>query len=100
MDTDINRHTLTSLMCPGCKVKHTVKCLLPSAGTFCNRTWDGWLCWGDTSPGTVMQMCPEYFHDFDPAGEALTRTLTHISTTFNHMAAPVNDFKLALHVQY
>ncbi|KAG7239835.1 hypothetical protein INR49_030547 [Caranx melampygus] len=36
-------------------------------GTYCNRTWDGWLCWGDTAPGTAMQMCPEYFIDFDPA---------------------------------
>lgn len=48
--------------------------VLSSAGNFCDRTWDGWLCWGDTAPGTAMQMCPEYFFDFDPAGEALTHT--------------------------
>lgn len=46
--------------------------MLPSVGTYCNRTWDGWLCWEDSVPGTVLQMCPTYFHDFDPAGETLT----------------------------
>ena len=49
-------------------------CLAPPAGTFCNRTWDGWLCWGDAEPGTVLQMCPEYFQDFDPAGMTLNHT--------------------------
>lgn len=52
--------------------------VLPPVGAHCNRTWDGWLCWGDTAPGTVMQMCPAYFQDFDPAGEALTQTCRHI----------------------
>ncbi|XP_041654771.1 calcitonin gene-related peptide type 1 receptor-like isoform X2 [Cheilinus undulatus] len=35
-------------------------------GVYCNRTWDGWMCWEDTSPGMVTQMCPTYFNDFDP----------------------------------
>ncbi|XP_068091105.1 calcitonin gene-related peptide type 1 receptor [Hyperolius riggenbachi] len=37
-------------------------------GRFCNRTWDGWLCWGDTMAGEVSeQNCPDYFQDFDPS---------------------------------
>lgn len=68
-------YTHTFLMPSVCKLyKFNVMSVLPSVGTYCNRTWDGWLCWGDSAPGTVMQMCPEYFHDFDPAGEALTHT--------------------------
>lgn len=55
--------------------------LLLPAGNYCNRTWDGWLCWGDSSPGTVIQMCPEYFHDFDPAGEASGRPIQNKWTT-------------------
>ncbi|XP_034029186.1 calcitonin gene-related peptide type 1 receptor [Thalassophryne amazonica] len=52
-------------------------------GTYCNRTWDGWLCWGDTPPGTVMQMCPEYFHDFDP-GEKVTKVCNPNGQWFHH----------------
>ncbi|XP_068453650.1 calcitonin gene-related peptide type 1 receptor-like [Clinocottus analis] len=52
-------------------------------GTFCNRTWDGWLCWGDTAPGTVMQMCPEYFFDFDP-GEKVTKVCNPGGQWFHH----------------
>lgn len=43
---------------------------LPPIGPYCNRTWDGWLCWADSFPGDVMQMCPNYFYDFDPSGKA------------------------------
>uniref|UniRef100_A0A8C6WUX8 Calcitonin gene-related peptide type 1 receptor n=1 Tax=Neogobius melanostomus TaxID=47308 RepID=A0A8C6WUX8_9GOBI len=50
---------------------------------FCNRTWDGWLCWGDTVPGTVMQMCPEYFRDFDP-GEKVTKVCNPDGQWFHH----------------
>lgn len=50
----------------------TVNLLLPSVGNYCNRTWDGWMCWGDSAPGTAMQMCPTYFQDFDPGGETFT----------------------------
>lgn len=46
--------------------------LLPPIGPYCNRTWDGWLCWADSFPGDVMQMCPNYFYDFDPSGKART----------------------------
>uniref|UniRef100_A0A3B4AN80 Calcitonin receptor n=1 Tax=Periophthalmus magnuspinnatus TaxID=409849 RepID=A0A3B4AN80_9GOBI len=52
-------------------------------GPHCNRTWDGWLCWGDTPPGTVMQMCPEYFHDFDP-GEKVTKVCNPDGQWFHH----------------
>lgn len=52
-------------------------------GPYCNRTWDGWLCWGDTAPGTVMQMCPEYFHDFDP-GEKVTKVCNPDGQWFRH----------------
>lgn len=52
-------------------------------GPYCNRTWDGWLCWGDTVPGTVMQMCPEYFLDFDP-GEKVTKVCNPDGQWFRH----------------
>ncbi|KAH1177518.1 hypothetical protein KIL84_011220, partial [Mauremys mutica] len=40
-------------------------------GLFCNRTWDGWLCWDDTPAGRVTaQNCPDYFPDFDPTERA------------------------------
>lgn len=49
--------------------------LLPPIGPYCNRTWDGWLCWADSFPGDVMQMCPNYFTDFDPSGKGHTHKL-------------------------
>ncbi|XP_076015455.1 calcitonin gene-related peptide type 1 receptor [Genypterus blacodes] len=52
-------------------------------GTYCNRTWDGWLCWGDSAPGTVLQMCPEYFQDFDPA-EKVTKVCNPDGQWFHH----------------
>ncbi|KAM8831136.1 calcitonin gene-related peptide type 1 receptor isoform 1-T1 [Synchiropus picturatus] len=52
-------------------------------GHFCNRTWDGWLCWGDSPPGTVSQMCPEYFLDFDPA-EKVTKVCNPDGQWFHH----------------
>ncbi|XP_040911721.1 calcitonin gene-related peptide type 1 receptor [Toxotes jaculatrix] len=52
-------------------------------GTYCNRTWDGWLCWGDSPPGTVMQMCPSYFMDFDPA-EKVTKVCNPDGQWFYH----------------
>ncbi|KAF3860055.1 hypothetical protein F7725_000310 [Dissostichus mawsoni] len=52
-------------------------------GSFCNRTWDGWLCWGDSTQGTVMQMCPEYFLDFDPA-EKVTKVCNPGGQWFHH----------------
>uniref|UniRef100_A0A671REY5 G-protein coupled receptors family 2 profile 1 domain-containing protein n=1 Tax=Sinocyclocheilus anshuiensis TaxID=1608454 RepID=A0A671REY5_9TELE len=37
--------------------------------TYCNRTWDGWLCWDDTPAGIyTSQNCPNYFPDFDSTG--------------------------------
>ncbi|CAL8369704.1 unnamed protein product [Lota lota] len=55
----------------------------PDNGTFCNRTWDGWLCWGDADPGTVLQMCPDYFQDFDPA-EKVTKVCNPDGQWFQH----------------
>ncbi|XP_057633077.1 calcitonin receptor isoform X1 [Chionomys nivalis] len=40
-------------------------------GPYCNRTWDGWLCWDDTPAGvTAYQNCPDYFPDFDVTEKA------------------------------
>ncbi|CAG6021044.1 calcitonin gene-related peptide type 1 receptor isoform 1-T1 [Menidia menidia] len=52
-------------------------------GPYCNRTWDGWMCWGDSSPGTAMQMCPAYFHDFDPT-ERVTKVCNPDGQWFHH----------------
>ncbi|MCJ8746220.1 hypothetical protein PDJAM_G00139330, partial [Pangasius djambal] len=42
------------------------------SGLYCNRTWDGWLCWDDTPAGTyTSQNCPNYFPDFDPTEKAI-----------------------------
>uniref|UniRef100_A0A4W5L7Z7 G-protein coupled receptors family 2 profile 1 domain-containing protein n=1 Tax=Hucho hucho TaxID=62062 RepID=A0A4W5L7Z7_9TELE len=47
-------------------------CVAGGAGLYCNRTWDGWLCWDDTPAGTVTwQNCPNYFPDFDSTELAL-----------------------------
>ncbi|XP_013990936.1 calcitonin gene-related peptide type 1 receptor [Salmo salar] len=53
------------------------------AGTFCNRTWDGWLCWDDSAPGTAMQLCPVYFQDFDPS-EKVTKVCNSDGQWFRH----------------
>uniref|UniRef100_I3JRS7 Calcitonin gene-related peptide type 1 receptor n=1 Tax=Oreochromis niloticus TaxID=8128 RepID=I3JRS7_ORENI len=50
---------------------------------YCNRTWDGWLCWDDSAPGTVMQMCPAYFMDFDPS-ERVTKVCNPDGQWFHH----------------
>ncbi|KAF4078534.1 hypothetical protein AMELA_G00200170 [Ameiurus melas] len=52
-------------------------------GPYCNRTWDGWLCWGDSAPGTAMQYCPTYFQDFDPA-EKVTKVCNPDGQWFRH----------------
>ncbi|CAB1336411.1 unnamed protein product [Coregonus sp. 'balchen'] len=52
-------------------------------GIFCNRTWDGWLCWDDSAPGTAMQLCPEYFQDFDPSEKA-TKVCNSDGQWFRH----------------
>ncbi|XP_053568824.1 calcitonin gene-related peptide type 1 receptor [Bombina bombina] len=50
----------------------------------CNRTWDGWLCWGDAVPGTVpVQRCPDYFQDFDPS-EKVTKKCEENGHWFKH----------------
>ncbi|XP_030641765.1 calcitonin gene-related peptide type 1 receptor [Chanos chanos] len=52
-------------------------------GTYCNRTWDGWLCWDDTPPGTAVQPCPPYYQDFDPA-EKVTKICNSDGQWFRH----------------
>ncbi|XP_034552584.1 calcitonin gene-related peptide type 1 receptor isoform X2 [Notolabrus celidotus] len=52
-------------------------------GVYCNRTWDGWLCWGDSAPGMSIQMCPDYFLDFDPA-EKVTKVCDSKGKWFRH----------------
>ncbi|XP_019118178.1 calcitonin gene-related peptide type 1 receptor isoform X2 [Larimichthys crocea] len=54
------------------------------SGLYCNRDWDGWLCWGDTPAGTyASQNCPEYFSDFDPTEKA-TRYCGEDGQWFHH----------------
>ncbi|CAB1320523.1 unnamed protein product, partial [Coregonus sp. 'balchen'] len=53
-------------------------------GLYCNRTWDGWLCWDDTPAGTVTwQNCPNYFRDFDSTEKA-TKTCGESGQWFRH----------------
>ncbi|XP_030589798.1 calcitonin gene-related peptide type 1 receptor [Archocentrus centrarchus] len=79
---------------------------------YCNRTWDGWLCWDDSAPGTAMQMCPTYFMDFDPS-EKVTKVCNPDGQWFYHpesnriwsnytmCSAHTNDkLKLAISVYY
>ncbi|KAJ8258186.1 hypothetical protein GJAV_G00194140 [Gymnothorax javanicus] len=81
-------------------------------GAYCNRTWDGWLCWEDSSPGTAVQLCPDYFHDFDPS-EKVTKVCGPDGQWFRHpesdrlwsnytqcTAYTMGKLKLALSVYY
>ncbi|XP_016106021.1 calcitonin gene-related peptide type 1 receptor [Sinocyclocheilus grahami] len=52
-------------------------------GPYCNRTWDGWLCWEDSAPGTAVQLCPAYFQDFDPT-EKVTKVCDSDGQWFHH----------------
>ncbi|KAM9444901.1 calcitonin gene-related peptide type 1 receptor isoform 1-T1 [Clarias gariepinus] len=52
-------------------------------GPYCNRTWDGWLCWGDSPPGIAIQDCPNYFQDFDPT-EKVTKVCNEDGQWFRH----------------
>uniref|UniRef100_A0A8C8VNG0 Calcitonin receptor n=1 Tax=Pelusios castaneus TaxID=367368 RepID=A0A8C8VNG0_9SAUR len=59
-------------------------------GLFCNRTWDGWLCWDDTPAGRVTaQNCPDYFPDFDPTGSLWSVHVekTHVFNGFSSIMA-------------
>uniref|UniRef100_A0A8C7PH06 Calcitonin gene-related peptide type 1 receptor n=1 Tax=Oncorhynchus mykiss TaxID=8022 RepID=A0A8C7PH06_ONCMY len=54
------------------------------SGLYCNRTWDGWLCWDDTPAGTVTwQNCPNYFPDFDSTEKA-TKICSESGQWFRH----------------
>lgn len=53
-------------------------------GRVCNRTWDGWLCWGDAAAGDISeQHCPDYFQDFDPS-EKVTKHCDTSGYWFRH----------------
>ncbi|XP_053465274.1 calcitonin receptor isoform X1 [Nycticebus coucang] len=53
-------------------------------GPYCNRTWDGWLCWDDTPAGVMSyQLCPDYFPDFDPT-ERVTKWCDEKGVWFKH----------------
>ncbi|XP_061112497.1 calcitonin gene-related peptide type 1 receptor isoform X2 [Conger conger] len=53
-------------------------------GPYCNRTWDGWLCWDDTPGGTyTSQNCPNYFPDFDST-EKVTKYCDESGNWFRH----------------
>ncbi|KAJ4933629.1 hypothetical protein JOQ06_030453, partial [Pogonophryne albipinna] len=50
----------------------------------CNRTWDGWMCWDDTTAGANSeQHCPDYFQDFDPS-EMVNKICTDSGVWFLH----------------
>nr|6ZIS_A Chain A, Maltose/maltodextrin-binding periplasmic protein,Receptor activity-modifying protein 1,Calcitonin gene-related peptide type 1 receptor [synthetic construct]7P0I_A Chain A, Maltose/maltodextrin-binding periplasmic protein,Receptor activity-modifying protein 1,Calcitonin gene-related peptide type 1 receptor [synthetic construct] len=56
-------------------------------GVYCQRTWDGWLCWNDVAAGTEsMQLCPDYFQDFDPS-EKVTKICDQDGNWFRHPAS-------------
>uniref|UniRef100_A0A8C5CW94 Calcitonin gene-related peptide type 1 receptor n=1 Tax=Gadus morhua TaxID=8049 RepID=A0A8C5CW94_GADMO len=56
----------------------------PGSESMCNRTWDGWLCWEDTTAGyTSEQSCPDYFQDFDPS-EMVVKICTDSGSWFLH----------------
>ncbi|XP_078391511.1 calcitonin gene-related peptide type 1 receptor-like [Cetorhinus maximus] len=53
-------------------------------GPYCNRTWDGWLCWDDApAKSMVMQQCPDYFQDFDHSEKA-TKICAENGLWFRH----------------
>ncbi|XP_078287735.1 calcitonin gene-related peptide type 1 receptor-like isoform X2 [Rhinoraja longicauda] len=53
-------------------------------GSYCTRTWDGWLCWDDTPAGsTSVQHCPNYFRSFDYT-EKVTKICTEKGKWFQH----------------
>ncbi|MGH0135102.1 UNVERIFIED_CONTAM: hypothetical protein FKN15_019509 [Acipenser sinensis] len=53
-------------------------------GPYCNRTWDGWLCWDDSPAGTyTSQNCPNYFPDFDSTEKA-TKFCDETGSWFRH----------------
>uniref|UniRef100_A0A8C0KFM9 Calcitonin receptor n=1 Tax=Canis lupus dingo TaxID=286419 RepID=A0A8C0KFM9_CANLU len=53
-------------------------------GPYCNRTWDGWLCWDDTPAGVLShQYCPDYFPDFDPS-EKVTKYCDEKGDWYKH----------------
>ncbi|XP_016373810.1 calcitonin gene-related peptide type 1 receptor-like [Sinocyclocheilus rhinocerous] len=54
------------------------------SGPYCNRTWDGWLCWDDTPAGMyTSQNCPNYFPDFDST-EKVTKYCDETGNWFRH----------------
>ncbi|XP_004389715.1 calcitonin receptor [Trichechus manatus latirostris] len=53
-------------------------------GPYCNRTWDGWMCWDDTPAGVMLSAtCPDYFPDFD-SSEKVTKYCDENGDWFKH----------------
>ncbi|KAJ7398254.1 calcitonin receptor like receptor [Pitangus sulphuratus] len=66
------------------KLDHVFALLIGYYGPYCNRTWDGWLCWSDVAAGTVsVQRCPDYFQDFNPS-EKVTKICDPNGNWFRH----------------
>uniref|UniRef100_A0A8C0JDS6 G-protein coupled receptors family 2 profile 1 domain-containing protein n=1 Tax=Chelonoidis abingdonii TaxID=106734 RepID=A0A8C0JDS6_CHEAB len=75
---------------PGITVREIIWfiCSLPDFTSnycpYCNRTWDGWLCWNDAAAGTIsVQRCPDYFQDFNPS-EKVTKICDQDGNWFKH----------------
>ncbi|KAM9123959.1 calcitonin gene-related peptide type 1 receptor isoform 1-T2 [Pangshura tecta] len=67
-----------------CYQKITQDPIRSKEGPYCNRTWDGWLCWDDASAGTTsVQRCPDYFQDFNPS-EKVTKICDQNGNWFRH----------------
>ncbi|KAF3819121.1 hypothetical protein GH733_013271 [Mirounga leonina] len=77
------RHLLLSKQCHG-TFSNFFQFLCESSGPYCNRTWDGWLCWDDTPAGVLShQYCPDYFPDFDPT-EKVTKYCDENGDWYKH----------------
>lgn len=69
---------------------------LQHPGLFCNRTWDGWLCWDDTPAGRITaQNCPDYFPDFDPTGTVLNFIVLSSKGVFLSLSGSMKSQSLA-----
>ncbi|XP_075413465.1 calcitonin receptor [Tenrec ecaudatus] len=67
-----------------CYERMRLQPLFEGEGPYCNRTWDGWMCWDDTPAGAVAyQFCPDYFPDFDPT-EKVTKYCDENGVWFKH----------------
>ncbi|XP_026093053.1 calcitonin gene-related peptide type 1 receptor-like [Carassius auratus] len=82
LDLKVTRHQILTAQFE-CYMKIMKEPPRTDPGPYCNRTWDGWLCWGDSAPGTAVQPCPAHFLDFDPA-EKVTKVCDSDGHWFRH----------------